>query len=141
MGFFDISELQSELNPSAFSWDSVQGVIILLILIGLGICFAKKISRFFLYGFLFLVLLEILNVFAQSSLAEHIPIIQSMFQYAPLQALAQMCVGTPIASALLYVEQFIHSIFGLAFEAVVVIWKIIKPGVDFLVESFRAFGS
>lgn len=133
--FFDISALQEELNPSIFTWNSVQGVVVLLVIIGIGVCFAKKITKSGFYGFMGLILFQILHVFAMSSLGNQIPILSAIFHYDVFQSLAQLCVGTPVASALLYVQIFINHTFGLAFEMVVLLWQLIKPGFEFVKDS------
>lgn len=139
-GFLDISALENELNPSVFTWDSLRGVIVLLLIIGLGVCVAKRLTRFVWYGIVLMILIQICHIFAMSSLGSHVPIMQSIFKYDVLQSLAQMCVGTPVATVLLYIQAFINSTFGLAFEAVLVIWKIIRPGFEFVYDSIRHLG-
>lgn len=133
--FFDITKLQGELNPEIFTWDSMQGVIVLLVLIGIGVCFAKKITRFFFYGFMYVILMEIMHVFALSEIGSQFPVLQTIFRYNVLQSLAQLCVGTPVSDILLYIQVFINNTFGMAFTMVFEIWKLIQPGLKYVLES------
>lgn len=133
--FFDITKLQGELNPEIFTWDSMQGVIVLLVLIGIGVCFAKKITRFFFYGFMYVIFMEIMHVFALSEIGSQFPVLQTIFRYNVLQSLAQLCVGTPVSDILLYIQVFINNTFGMAFTMVFEIWKLIQPGLKYVLES------
>lgn len=101
----------------------------------MGVCFAKKLTRFCFYGCMSLLLFEILHVFAMSRLGSQVPVLQSIFQYDVLQSLAQLCVGTPVCSVLLYVQVFINHTFGLAFDMVVLLWDLIKPVFEFVKDS------
>lgn len=138
--FLDISALQEELNPSIFSLDSLRGLLLLLLIIGLVICVVRKMTQFVGLGLVLLVLIQIMHVFAHSTLGANFPVLADIFKYDVFQSLAQLFVGTPIATGLLHVQQFLNSTFGLAFEAVVHIWNIIKPGVQKLYETFSNFG-
>lgn len=133
--FFDITKLQGELNPEIFTWDSMQGVLVLLVLIGIGVCFAKKITRFFFYGFMYVIFMEIMHVFALSEIGSQFPVLQTIFRYNVLQSLAQLCVGTPVSDILLYIQVFINNTFGMAFTMVFEIWKLIQPGLKYVLES------
>lgn len=133
--FFDITKLQGELNPEIFTWDSIQGVVVLLVLIGIGVCFAKKITRFFFYGFMYVIFMEIMHVFALSEIGSQFPVLQTIFRYNVLQSLAQLCVGTPVSDILLYIQVFINNTFGMAFTMVFEIWKLIQPGLKYVLES------
>lgn len=133
--FFDITKLQGELNPEIFTWDSMQGVVVLLVLIGIGVCFAKKITRFFFYGFMYVIFMEIMHVFALSEIGSQFPVLQTIFRYNVLQSLAQLCVGTPVSDILLYIQVFINNTFGMAFTMVFEIWKLIQPGLKYVLES------
>lgn len=138
--FFDITKLQGELNPEIFTWDSMQGVIVLLVLIGIGVCFAKKITRFFFYGFMYVIFMEIMHVFALSEIGSQFPVLQTIFRYNVLQSLAQLCVGTPVSDILLYIQVFINNTFGMAFTMVFEIWKLIQPGLKYVLESLTQWG-
>lgn len=133
--FFDITKLQGELNPDIFTWNSMQGVLVLLVLIGIGVCFAKKITRFFFYGFMYVIFMEIMHVFALSEIGSQFPVLQTIFRYNVLQSLAQLCVGTPVSDILLYIQVFINNTFGMAFTMVFEIWKLIQPGLKYVLES------
>lgn len=128
----DISSLQQELNPSVFSWDSLPGVIVLLIIVGMVVLLGRKVGRMLWYGFVLVVLIEIMHIFAFSTIGTtYLPFLQEIFKYHILQSLAQLCVGTHLATGLLFIQEFLNSVVGLAFEALLLIWNLIYPVFKF----------
>ncbi len=118
---FDISKLQDELNPSVFTWNSVEGVLLILFLAGLGLCFANKLRKFLMTGFMLVVFIELCHIFAMSSVGSNIPVLQTIFAYDVIQSLAQLCVGTPLCTFFLYLQAFLNNTFGQAIE---IAWQL-----------------
>lgn len=135
-----VVDLQKELNPDWFSKDTIRGFIILMAVIGVMVCVAKKLTHFVTTGVMLLVLFQICHVFGTSELGMRVvPWMQTIFPHDILQSIAQVFVNTPIATWILYVQAFLNQTFGLAFEAVLVIWKIVKPYFRMVVDSLQQF--
>lgn len=136
-----VEQLAEELNPHWFSSETIQGLFVLLLVIGLCVCIFRKLTKLVFLGFAFLVFCQIMHIFGGSDLGMQVaPWASSVFKYDVLQSLAQVFVGTPVATGILYVQAFLNETFGLAFDAVVVIWKIVQPWLLWLWESFQQFG-
>lgn len=138
--FLDISALQEELNPSVFSLDSLRGLLLLLLIIGIVVCLVRRMTRLVGLGIVVLILIQILHVFSTSTIGSNIPVLADIFKYDVFQSLAQLFVGTPVCTGFLYVQQFFNQTFGLAFEAVYYIWKIVQPWLKHLYDTFSNFG-
>ena len=89
-----------ELNPSALSLDSGEGIILLL-LIGFMIwCVVKRLFKFLWMAVGIVFLVQFLYVLGQTSFSTIIPI-NTVFKYDIFSALAQLCVGTKISEWLI----------------------------------------
>lgn len=85
-----------ELNPSAWSLDSIEGVVILLIVAFITWAAIKKMFNFLWMAVGAIFLIQFLYVLGQTSFNEIIPI-ASWFKYDIFSALAQLCVGTKLS--------------------------------------------
>lgn len=136
-----VEQLAEELNPHWFSSETLQGLLILLVVVGLVVCVIRGLTKLAMSGIMFLLLIQMLHIFGQSHLGMQIaPWMSSWFQYDVLQSLAQVFVGTPVAKYILYVQAFLNETFGVALDAVLIIAKIIKPWFYWLMDSFKQFG-
>lgn len=89
-----------ELNPSALSLDSGEGIILLL-LIGFMIwCVVKRMFKFLWMALSVVFFVQFLYVLGQTSFSTIIPI-NTVFKYDIFSALAQLCVGTKISEWLI----------------------------------------
>lgn len=113
---FDITALQDDLNPSIFTWNSIEGLLVILFIVGLVLYFGKKVKNIIVSGFMFMVFLEMMHILAMSSVGDRFTILQTLFAYDTIQSLAQLCVGTPICRLLLYLQAFLNNTFGQAIE-------------------------
>lgn len=134
-----VSELEKELNPDWWSWDAFRGIFMLLLIVGLGVCIAKKLMKFVWFGLMMVVFIQICHVFAMSDLGTYVPWMKTIFKYDVLQCIAQLFVGTPVAVGVLYIQAFLNQTFSLAFDAVLMIGKLFQPVFQMVKESFSQF--
>ena len=118
---FDITALQDALNPSIFTWNSLEGILVILFIVGIVLHFGKKVKNIIMSGFMFMIFLEMMHILAMSSVGDRFTILQTIFAYDTIQSLAQLCVGTPICTLLLYLQAFLNNTFGQAIE---VMWQL-----------------
>jgi hypothetical protein len=121
--------LQSTVNSSAWSSDSLYGVIILLLIGWILIKFAKNVTRSIGSIIGLIILLEVGHMLAfNSSVGTDYPILQEIFKYDVLTALAKLCEGTKISefllSARVWLSQVIDKVAGYLSTAV-------NMGIDF----------
>ena len=107
MSVFSIpSDLQNVLNPSILTPDSLQGVFVLLALAFIVWCLFKKTIRFIKFSVIFLCIMQLGFVLGQTALNDIVPL-SDWFKYDVFAALAQLCVGTPVASFFLWLSRWI----------------------------------
>lgn len=105
--------LESTLNSSAFSTDSLYGLLIILVVAYLVVRGIRKVTSSIGSILGFILFLEIAHILAfNSSLGQWAPITQEIFKYDVFTALAQLCVGTPIADALLYLQAWLNTVMA-----------------------------
>lgn len=122
--------LEATLNSNVISTDSLYGIIILLVVIYIIVRLIRKTlsSPGWLIGFIFLV--EIGHILAYSTdLGTWIPVLQSIFKYDVLTALAQLCVGTKVSDVLLSIQAWLTAVIGGSFRMA---FAYIKDFFDFL---------
>ena len=112
--------LESTLNDTIFSIDSIYGIVIILFIVW---CVWRMLrhaagSPFRIIGFL--LLLQIGHVVAFNvNVGNATHVLQTIFKYDVLTALAQLCVGTRVADVLLYVQAWLNAVVGGAISIVV----------------------
>lgn len=134
-----VSELEKELNPDWWSWDVFRGIFMFLLCLGLGFCIVKKLTKFVWCGLMLILLVQICHVFAMSDLGANFSWLQTMFKYDVLQSIAQLFVGTPIATGILYIQAFLNQTFSMVFDAIVLIWELVKPCIYKVRDAFAQF--
>ena len=102
-------DFESLLNPSAFTLDSVEGWIIILLCLFLIYEISQKAVRFAGWLVGAIMMFQICHWLSYTGLNNIIPF-GSFFKYDILTAVAQCFVGTKICDFLLYVNSFIHLI-------------------------------
>lgn len=111
--------LKDSLNASAFSVDSVYGVIVLLLAVFLSIKICKSLRKSIMWWIGLVLFLEIMHVLAFSTvLGTWIPATQVIFKYDVLTMFAQWCVGTKVSEFLLLLQAYISTIVGGAFATI-----------------------
>lgn len=103
--------LEQTLNPSVLSTDSLHGLLIIVVISLLVWYGIKHTTRSIVSILSFILLIEIGHVVAYStSVGESAPILKEIFKYDVFTALAQLCVGTKVASVLLYMQAWLNTV-------------------------------
>ncbi len=116
-GIVEIKDmLAGLLNPSAFTLDSAEGVVVTVLAVVIVYRVTKNLGDFvgWLIGALFLIQLG--YVLGFTVLNNYIPF-SSIFKFDVITAMAQLFAGTPICDALLYVSAFINFLGKVVTEA------------------------
>lgn len=112
-------ELQSGLSDSIVTIQSLRGILMLVILVGILIRFAKNLAKGLVWCFCFLFLWQILHIIScETVLGTWVPILRSIFPYDVFVTLAQLCVGTPVATVLLWLQAFLNETVGTLFRTI-----------------------
>lgn len=134
-GIIEIQEiLKSWLNPSIFSLDSAEGVLV----IGLCVYFLYRLTKNlgdfvgWCIGALFIIELGYLLGF--TVLNDYIPF-RSIFKFDVLGAPAQLFAGTKIADGILYADAFMHYIAKVLTETFVNVFPSAKNIFDAVFQS------
>lgn len=109
-GIVEIKNMLADtLNPSVFSWDSAEGVVVTILCVVIVYRITKNLGSFvgWLLGALFLIQLG--YVLGFTTLNNYIPF-SEIFKFDVITAMAQLFAGTPVCDALLYVSAFINFI-------------------------------
>lgn len=107
-------ELKDGLEPTVLSWKSVYGIVVLLLfVIGVALCFRSVGYAAFLLGtFAFLQIGHV--VACSTQVGADLPFLQALFRYDVFAALAQLCVGTGLSDALLWLQAYLNFAVGTA---------------------------
>lgn len=126
--------LASTLNPSAFSWDSTEGIVVAILALVIIYRITRNLGDFvgWLIGGLFMIQLGYLMGF--TPLNEYIPF-SAIFRFDVVTALAQLFTGTPVCDALLYVSAFINFVAKVTSEAAMAAYPPIRNVMNSLFES------
>ena len=142
MGVKDLKDrLLESLNPSAFSLNSSQGIVFLLIVIILIYSFYKHAIK--AVGWLcgILIVYEVFYCLSLTGLNSYIPL-STVFKHDVLVSIAQLFVGTPICDGLLYVAAFIgrltSHIWSLCGWIVKGLWFLVVEIGDLLKDAWNA---
>lgn len=126
--------IETTLNSSAFTTDSVEGWILIVIMIILVHSVWKKASKAIIWCFLGILLFQIMYILGNTGFNDLIPF-NRVFKYDALTAVAQCFRGTPICSILLWFDSFL----------IVSLTKLWQLGGDFFNSMWRVlkelFGS
>ena len=106
--------LENTLNGNILSTDSIYGILIIVGIAWLVYRGIKKATSSLSSILGFILLLEIGHIVAFSTaLGSDIPLLQQIFKYDVLTALAQLCVGTKVSDFLLYVQAYLTGVLQL----------------------------
>lgn len=123
--------LKSWLNPTAFSWSSIEGIIVLILMFLLIRGFFLHPFKYALRIIIILLLVHIGFVLGFTPLNDIIPF-RTIFKYDVLSAPAQLFVGTPIADWILKLDAFVKC--GAAWLASAI--GSISPAVSNILPKF-----
>ena len=103
--------LEGTLNDSVLTPNSIYGIVILVVIVYLIIHGIRKVTSSIGSIISFILLIEIGHICAfYSSLGVWVPVLRDIFKYDVFTALAQLCIGTPIADALLYTQAWLIAV-------------------------------
>ncbi len=97
------------LNPSAFTTDSIEGWIIILLCLFLIYEISQKAVKFVGWLICVIFLFQICHWLSYTGLNKIVPF-STIFKYDILTAVAQCFVGTKFCDLLLYANSFIHTV-------------------------------
>ena len=100
--------LVSVLNDSAISKDSIEGIIVIILIAALIYTATKRAVSLASWILGALVVIQFLYGLSQTPFNDIIPI-SNFIKYDILQSIAQLFVGTPICNALLMLDAFIRA--------------------------------
>lgn len=127
--------LEQTLAKSPFTINSLYGFIILAVIIFLIVKFFSDIGRCVRFVVSFIVLWELSHVLVtETQLGSWVPFLGNLFKFDILTAFAQMCVGTPLSTGLLWLQAYLNTVVGGAFSTIFHILRV------FVVQVSRAMG-
>ena len=100
--------LKSTLNPSAWTTDSLYGIIILVLIVWFVIRLIRGVTRSIgsILGLIFI--LEVGHILAfNSTVGMEYPVLKEIFKYDVLTAIAQLFVGTKVCDFLLSAQAWL----------------------------------
>ena len=111
--------LKQSLNDSAFSIDSIYGILFLILAIFVTVKICKSLRQSVMWWIGLILFLEIMHVLAfETVLGSWVPVIQVIFKYDVLTMFAQWCVGTKVSEFLLLLQAYISTIIGGTFATI-----------------------
>lgn len=134
-GITEIKEiLGNTLNPSAFTLDSAEGVVVTVLAIVIVYKITKNLGDFvgWLIGALFLIQLG--HVLGFTALNNYIPF-SAIFKFDVVTAMAQLFAGTPVCDALLYVSAFFNFLAKVVTETFEAVYPPLSRILDAVFES------
>lgn len=103
--------LENTLSDSVLTPNSIYGIVIIVVIAYLIIHGIRKVTSSIGSIIGFILLIEIGHIAAfYSSVGVWAPVLKEIFKYDVFTALAQLCVGTPIADALLYTQAWLIAV-------------------------------
>lgn len=134
-GIVEIKDmLEGMLNPSVFTLDSVEGVVVTALGIWAVYRITKNLGDFVGWAIGALFLIQLGYVLGFTVLDNYIPF-SSIFKFDIITAMAQLFAGTPIADGLLYVSAFINFIAKVVTEAIIRVAPSVSNVLDAVFES------
>lgn len=117
--------LEATLSSDVMTPDSIYGLIIVAVIAWLVVRGVKHVTNSIGSIVGFILFLEIGHVCAfNTTLGAQAPVLQTIFKYDVLTALAQLCVGTPVSQFLLYVQAWMNSVMQRVVETVAEVMKL-----------------
>lgn len=123
----NIDSYQDVMNPTVWSSQSIEGIIVLLLLLVLVYKLFNKAYRFAWWCVGLIVFIQCMYLLGGTAINNYIPL-RTICPYDVLQSIAQLFVGTGFADALLWVDELLTRTVGIAGEAflkfVQALWRI-----------------
>lgn len=134
--------LMDSLNPSIFSFNSIPGILIIILIIILIHSFYKKAIESIGWIIGILLVYELFYCLSLTGINDYIPL-SYVFKYDILVSIAQLFVGTPICDGLLYVASFcaalMQRIWMLGETVFKAIWWILQICWELAQQAWTAF--
>lgn len=134
--------LMESLNPSAFSLNSIPGIICVILIITLIYGLYKKATKAVSWFLSILLVYEAFYCLSLTGFNDLVPL-SKVFKYDVLTAIAQLFVGTPICTGLLYVVAFISAlmskIWDLCAGLVHGMWWFVEWCIDLVKMAWQEF--
>lgn len=105
------------LNSNRWSIDSIEGVIIILIILFLVYSISKKLIDFIWWCIGLLLFIQIGYILSLTSLNNTIPL-STIFRYDILSAIAQVFVGTKFSDILLWISKHLNTTITGAWDKI-----------------------
>lgn len=132
MDKIDISKAQEIMNPTVWSTASIEGIIILVLIVFAIYKLFHRAYKFAWWCIGAIFMIQILYLLGLSSVNDVIPL-HSIFKYDIGTSIAQLFVGTKIAPWILYINEMLK--YGIIhagnffINAVSKIWSVIKNAI------------
>ena len=97
---YSIEDLKQVLNPNAFTFDSVEGIVVISLIIFAIFAIGRRMIQAFFWCLGALILLEVLYSLSLTSLNDTIPI-SKVIKYDVVSSIAQLFPGTKLADWIL----------------------------------------
>ena len=110
-------EFASLLNSSAFSSDSIEGWIIMLLFGFIVYEFSQKAVKFAAWAICVIFMFQVFYWLSLTGMNDVIPL-GRFFKYDVMTAVAQCFVGTKICDVILWANAFIHMVCSRMWELV-----------------------
>lgn len=134
-GILEIKDwLSSNLNPSIFTLDSMEGVIVTALAIIILYRITKNLTDFIGWCIGALILIQVGHVLGFTVLNAYFPF-RDIFKFDVIAALAQLFAGTAIADALLYFDAMLQYGAKTVSEVLVQVFPAMGRLADKLFES------
>lgn len=120
--------LQGQLSDTWASTDSFYGILMLVFGLLIVIWCIRKAARTVSWLVGFFLFLQIMHVIAfKTDIGVMFPVLQGIFKFEPLVALAQLLRNTPVCGWLLWLQAFLDATVSGAFQT---IWHWILIAFD-----------
>ena len=122
----DIADkLSKTLDDTVTSVNSIEGVIVLLLIAFIIYSVVEKSFQFLKFSVGVLLIIEIGYVLSITGFNELLPF-NRVFKYDVLTSLAQLCVGTKVSSVLLTIDAWFIAFFQQLWIVVVNTWNGVR---------------
>lgn len=143
MGVSEIKDnLVNSLNPSAFSLDSIPGIICIILLITLFYSLYKRATKAVGWLLGILIVYEAMYCLSLTGFNDLVHL-STVFKHDILVSIAQLFVGTPICTGLLYIASFIaavmQKIWNICGGALHGCWFLVEFVIDVIKDAWQTF--
>lgn len=111
------NELEALLNSSAFTTDSIEGWLVILLALFMIWNLGRKALKFVAWSASFIFLIQVCYWLSFTELNNIIPL-SEVFKYDVLTSIAQCFVGTRLSDGILWVNAFIQTVCTQAYRSV-----------------------